>query len=232
MDTGREIGESHAMSTQTADLEDDFERAGVPPAQQARSRTLRDGLISLSLEIARRRSFDDVGIVEICREAGCSTGAFYSRFPDKLTLFKAVMVKAAAESRPMLENVVRETPFDDILTRLVAEQVRRFHEQETFFRSAFRVSLADPEAWQPFRRNSHNLASAYIERVRAEPSIEPVSIDEARIRFAFQVMYGVLNNTVSQKPGPYTFTDAAFPPLLEVAMLSTMGLRRRSEHPE
>ncbi|WP_246543667.1 TetR/AcrR family transcriptional regulator [Novosphingobium profundi] len=224
MDKVCEIGESGAMNTQLSDLEADFERAGVPPAQQARSRTLRDELIRLSLEIARRRSFDDVGIVEICREAGCSTGAFYSRFPDKLTLFKAVMVKAAAESRPMLEAIVRETPFEQVLTRLVAEQVRRFHEQETFFRSAFRVSLADSEAWQPFRRNAHDLASAYVERVREEPSFASGAFDEGRIRFAFQVMYGVLNNTVSQKPGPYHLTDPEFPGLLEVAMRATMGL--------
>lgn len=221
---GGKMGDGHRMSTLPANLEEDFARAGVPPARQARSRTLRDGLIGISLEIARRRSFDEVGIVEICQAAGCSTGAFYSRFPDKLTLFKAVMVKAASESGPMLEAIVRETPFAQLLPRLVAEQVRRFHEQETFFRSAFRVSLVDPAAWEPFRRNAHDLASAYIARLHAEPSVEAGALDEARIRFAFQVMYGVLNNTVSHQPGPYTFADAAFPDLLVTALRATMGL--------
>ncbi len=232
-----EIGDGPCMSPEPADLpadpsaadpganlDADFARAGVPPARQVRSRTLRDGLIRLSLEIARSRSFDDVGIIEICQEAGCSTGAFYARFPDKLTLFKAVMVKAASESGPLLEAIVRETPFEEILPRLVAEQVRRFHDQETFFRSAFRVSLVDPAAWEPFRRNAHALASAYIARVRGEPSLAGQDLDEARIRFAFQVMYGVLNNTVSQQPGPFTFADTAFAGLLETAMRATMGM--------
>lgn len=216
------------MKAPSDDLDEDLERAGVPRALQSRSRLLRDTLIRISLDIARRRSFDEVGIVEICGLAGCSTGAFYARFPDKLTLFKAVMVKAAAESRPLLETIVREAPFEEILRRLLREQVRRFAEQDAFFRSAFRVSLADPEAWEPFRRNAHNLASVYVERVRAEPGVVAESIDEGRIRFAFQVMYGVLNNTLSNQPGPYTFADRAFPRLLGIAMRETMGLELRA----
>ncbi len=207
-----------------AEIEEDLLKAGVIPALQLRSRTLRDRLIRESLEIARREPFDDVGIIEICAAAECSTGAFYSRFPDKITLFKAVMVFAAAESGPYLEEIVRTAPFDTILERLVRAQVERYARQGTFFRSAFKVSLDDAESWEPFRRNAQNLASAYLDRLSSLPNIDQNSISAEHVHFAFQVMYGVLNNTLSNRPGPFVLESQEFPRLLEEAMTATMKL--------
>lgn len=206
------------------EIEDDLARVGVMPALQSRSRTLRDRLIQVSLEIARKEPFDDVSIIDICAAAGCSTGAFYSRFPDKITLFKAVMVFAAVESGPLLETIVREAEFADILPRLVAAQVERYVRHATFFRSAFKVSLDAEQAWEPFRRNAHNLASTYLDRVFALPGIERDKVNVERVRFAFQVMYGVLNNTLINRPGPFVLESDEFPVLLEDAMMATMGL--------
>jgi hypothetical protein len=42
---------------------------------------------------------------------------------------------------------------------------------------------------------------------------------EQRIRFAFQIMYGTLNNMILIDPGPFTLQDAATPRLLATAML-------------
>jgi AcrR family transcriptional regulator len=206
------------------EIEDDLAKVGVTPAVQSRSRALRDRLIREALAIARNQPFDDVSIIDICAAASCSTGAFYSRFPDKITLFKAVMVFAAAESGPLLEGIVREAPFEEILPRLVKAQVDRYLRQSTFFRSAFKVSLDAEQAWEPFRRNAQNLASAYIERLLALPAIDAEHVSLERVRFAFQVMYGVLNNTLINRPGPFVLESDEFPALLEDAMLATMKL--------
>ncbi|AIT81782.1 TetR/AcrR family transcriptional regulator [Novosphingobium pentaromativorans] len=209
------------------DIEESLAKVGVIPALQARSRTLRDRLIQEALAIARQVPFDDVSINEICAAADCSTGAFYSRFPDKITLFKAVMVFAAAESGPLLQDIVRFAPFDQILTKLMARQVERYQLQETFFRSAFKVSLDSPEAWEPFRRNANRLAEAFLERLRSQPEFDQDRVNPDRVRFAFQVMYGVLNNAIINRPGPFLIESEDFPVLLEEAMLSTMLLPRR-----
>lgn len=226
MDKAFAIGDAAAMTDAALpiDIEDDLARVGVTPALQSRSRTLRDRLIGEALAIARKQPFDDVSIIDICAAAGCSTGAFYSRFPDKITLFKAVMVFAAAESGPLLESIVREAPFGEIVPRLVAAQVERYLRHAMFFRSAFKVSLDSEQAWEPFRRNAHNLAGAYIERVLAVPGVDPDDLRIDRIRFAFQVMYGVLNNTLSNRPGPFVLESDEFPALLEEAMMATMDL--------
>jgi AcrR family transcriptional regulator len=213
MDTGR-----------TIDIEDDLAKVGVVPATQARSRALRDSLIREALAMARRKPFDEAGIIDICTAVGCSTGAFYARFPDKITLFKAVMVFAAAESGPMLERIVRQEAFEDILPKLVNAQVERYLRHDTFFRSAFKVSLDSEQAWEPFRRNAYNLASAYIERVLERPDIDRSQVSAEKVRFGFQVMYGVLNNTLSNRPGPYVLESEEFPALLQHAMVATMAL--------
>lgn len=206
------------------DLDDDLARVGVIPALQSRSRMLRDRLIQESLKIARKVAFDDVSIVDICAAAECSTGAFYARFPDKITLFKAVMVFAAAESGPLLQAIVRTAPFDEILPRLLAMQVERYLRQETFFRSAFKISLDSGEAWEPFRRNANNLANSYLERLQSQPEIDQDRLSPDHVRFAFQVMFSMLNNTLSNRPGPFVLESAEFPRFLEEAMLATMKL--------
>ncbi|CCA90434.1 TetR family transcriptional regulator (plasmid) [Novosphingobium sp. PP1Y] len=212
----------------TFDIEENLTKVGVIPTLQARSRTLRNRLIQEALRIARKVPFDDVSIHEICAAAGCSTGAFYSRFPDKITLFKAVMIFAAAESGPMLESMVRSLPFEEILPKLMAKQVERFQKQETFFRSAFKVSLDSPEAWEPFRRNANSLAKAYLERVQSHPDIDQERVKPDRVLFAFQVMYGVLNNTVINRPGPFLIESEDFPLLLRESMLAAMHLPLRT----
>ena len=199
-----------------------LERAGVLPAQQSRSRALRDRLIVEGLKLARLRPFQEVSIADLCAAANCSTGAFYARFPDKLTLFKAVMISAAAKSGPLFEAIVNDAPFDRIIPDLVTAQVARFQAYETFYRSAYKVSLDDGGAWAPFRQNAGGLANRYIDRLRSEPSIEDASIDEDKVRFAFQIMYAMLNNTIINRPGPFHLPDPEFPVLLGSAMLAAM----------
>lgn len=208
---------------QSEHWEDDLAAAGVSPTLQERSRAMRDRLIGTSLEIARRIPFEQISVLDLCQATGCSTGAFYARFPDKNTLFRAVMAASASQSGPLLEKLVRETPLDNIIPRMIALQVRRFCEHAPFFRAAFRVSLECSDAWAPFRRNSNALASSYLERLRQEPRINPSDINENNVRFAFQIMYGVLNNTVMNRPGPFDFTSPEFPKLLEHAMVAMIG---------
>lgn len=226
MDKPSGIGDAKAMNDMAfaIDIDADLVSVGVIPALQSRSRMLRDRLIQESLKAARTVPFDDVSIVDICAAADCSTGAFYSRFPDKITLFKAVMVFAAAEAGPLLQSIVRNSPFDEILSRLVTTQVERYLRQETFFRSAFRVSLDSSEAWEPFRRNARNLASAYIERLRGQPEIDQDRLSLDHVRFAFQIMFSMLNNTLSNRPGPFLLDSQEFSRFLVEAMVATMKL--------
>jgi AcrR family transcriptional regulator len=53
------------------------------PALQARSRRTLDALLDALDGLLRDRSFDSIGVAELSRAAGVSTGAFYARFRSK-----------------------------------------------------------------------------------------------------------------------------------------------------
>ena len=61
----------------------------VRPAKQARSRETRDRLLAVGRELLDRGGFEETHIADIVRDAGCSVGAFYQRFPDKEAFFTA-----------------------------------------------------------------------------------------------------------------------------------------------
>ncbi len=75
-----------------------------------------------------------------------------------------------------------------------------------------------------FRRNAHNLATAYIQRVLDVDGVDRDRVSVDRIRFAFQVMYGVLNNTLSNRPGPFVLESDIFPEMLQESVMATMKL--------
>ncbi len=64
-------------------------RVGKPP-QQDRSRRTFDVLLDAAERLLRTRSWEDISIVDIMREARCSNGAIYGRFTNKDELLIAL----------------------------------------------------------------------------------------------------------------------------------------------
>ncbi|BAK67181.1 putative TetR family transcriptional regulator [Sphingobium sp. SYK-6] len=207
------------------DLEEQLRTAGAFPAQQQRSKQMRDALLETGLALARRVDFEDLSVARICADAGCSTGAFYARFPDKVSFFKALIIKHAMSSRAQSQAQLDAVPFRDMLGATIRRMVRAYLANAIFLRSAVKVSLEDPEAWEPFRRNSHELANYLLERIRAESTIDQASVKEPAIRFAVQMLLAALNNSLLNRPGPVFLEDEMFPVLLEDAVEKVMGLR-------
>ena len=79
----------------------------VLPAKQARSRIKRDRLLAAGRELLNRGAFEATSIGDIAKEAGCSVGAFYQRFPDKEAFFSAVVETVMADIAADAERFVR-----------------------------------------------------------------------------------------------------------------------------
>ncbi len=58
-------------------------RQGVKPAAQSRSKKSRDKLVAALEHLLHEKSFEDITIAEIAKEAGLSVGAVYGRFENK-----------------------------------------------------------------------------------------------------------------------------------------------------
>src|SRR5215471_12340944 len=67
------------------------------PTKQARSRKTRDALIAAAWKLLEAHPWQVISINDIVKVAGCSVGAFYSRFADKEALLEALASEWLAE---------------------------------------------------------------------------------------------------------------------------------------
>jgi hypothetical protein len=71
-------------------------------------------------------------------------------------------------------------------------------------------SMRDPDFWTPIRKLSHEFADALIERVGARRGRALSAQEDANLRFAVQMTFGTINNTILNRPGPFFMDQALF----------------------
>lgn len=196
---------------------------GVFPARQERSRAVVQALIDAGLALLEDRSFDALSIADLCARAEVTTGSFYARFESKEAFLRAVQQVVIAKAMRDLED--RLTPerlagltLRDFLGRQVAHSVRWRQRYEGLVRASLRAAQTDEGAWSPLR----DLGRVQVERMLPiilgllEAPASPTA--EAAVRFAFQILFGTLNNMTLVNPGPFGIHDEATPRLLAEAM--------------
>ncbi len=89
-------------------------------------RDTKQRLLDTARELFYARSYEDVGVQEICREAGVKKGSFYHFFPSKRDLTVAMLDESWIQFRDMLLNdvFVRDIPPVQRILRLLDMQYR------------------------------------------------------------------------------------------------------------
>jgi AcrR family transcriptional regulator len=200
-----------------ATLADDCGLDGVRPVKQLRGRRSRDRLLDAGQKLVAKRPFDALSVADIARAAQCSVGAFYLRFRDKDAFFRALIAQYLAESRAETLALFSRHRDDRLIGALVAETAERFRRHAGLIRSAIRKRMEDASVWEPIRRSGHFNADCCIAWLAARRGSGLEAAEEMRVRFAFQVLYGTLNNALVNEPGPLDIADPAFPVHLERA---------------
>ena len=97
-------------------------------------------------------------------------------------------------------------------------------EHPNFWRAALRKGATDQTFWQEFRELGRQSVLRFIER-HAELLGRELSEEEIeRIRFAFQMVRGTLNNTLMNQPGPFQLEDPVFRRQMERAFHLIAGI--------
>jgi AcrR family transcriptional regulator len=193
-----------------ADLIDATDLEGVRPVKQSRGRRTLDRLLAGGLRLVASREFDSIMVADIARAADCSVGAFYLRFRDKDAFFRALIAHYVAESRDTAVTLFETYPDDRLINALVLATGERFRRMGGLLRSAIRKRMEDPTIWDPIRLNGHFVADRFIAWLGARYGRALSADEEIRVRFAFQVLYGTLNNALVNAPGPLAIEDADF----------------------
>lgn len=178
------------------------------PAYQARSRAMRDRIVTAARDVFANQGFGGAKIADIAAAAGCSTGVVYARFTDKDGLFRAVAgayVHRARQALTTLEAARLRGTGPRLLRLFVTAVARAFQENRGLYRALLERGLEVPEVMAELVRLRDEAALA-LERLIAAPAGQE-DRHRLRIRVASQMLYGFLINGVLNPQAIAKVTD-------------------------
>jgi AcrR family transcriptional regulator len=177
---------------------------------QKRSQVTYNALIDTAFALLEEREFDQISIAELAQKAGYSVGAFYARFRSKDELFDAMVLRHLHDRRQVRERQFATTDDATLVHALLEETVHYYWGRRRFWRAALIRSIREPEFWTPIRKLSHEFADALVARIAARAGRRLSDAEEANVRFAVQLAFGLINNTILNRPGPFFLDQARF----------------------
>lgn len=190
---------------------------GVHPVRQTRGRRTRDRLLNAGQKLIAKHSVDALSVADLARAANCSVGSFYLRFRDKDAFFRALIAQYLSEGRAATLALYTNHDRDGLIHALVVETAERFRRYAGLIRSAIRMRMDDSTIWDPIRNSGHFNAGQFIAWLASHHGRSLGADEELAVRFAFQMLYGTLNNAIINQPGPLDIEDPAFVMQLERA---------------
>lgn len=176
----------------------------VRPAKQARSRETRDRLLAVGRELLDRGGFEETPVADIVRDAGCSVGAFYQRFPDKEAYFTVLIEIAAAEivadaRRFAADESRSDVPIEETLTNCMRHWANVFEKHQGMYQTVLRKSLLRDDGWAPLRDLGPR-SLRYIITILAEKCGQAESASfHYRAAAGFQIVFGAMINATMHR---------------------------------
>lgn len=116
----------------------------VPPKQD-RSRASREALLDAFMSLLQERPYAEIGMADVARRAGLTTGALYGRFKDKAGLSLALHERFAGESSELMEQWAAQARWE---TATAGEIIRNWTRGAINFCRMYRpllsLMLSDP----------------------------------------------------------------------------------------
>ncbi len=177
---------------------------------QKRSKKTFDALIKTSFRLLKKREWDSITVAELSRAAGYSVGAFYARFRSKEELLDALAAHHRKDRKTALDRFFSSHNDDDFIDELIKDIVHYHWNNRNFWRTAQVRGMRDPEFWEPMRQGGHDVANKTIEILSEQAGRPLTDEEEINVRFAFQITFGTLNNTIINRPGPIFMNQRRF----------------------
>jgi AcrR family transcriptional regulator len=173
------------------------------PTKQTRSRKTRDALIAAAWKLLEAQPWQVISINDIVKAAGCSVGAFYSRFTDKEALLEALAAKWIEERWGERERGFASlTPDADYAAHAILGTYQHLMRYQNFWRAALVKGASDSVFWEPFRASGLRTIELTMQCHERRLGRKLTADEVQRIRFAFQMANGAINNGIVNRPGP------------------------------
>ena len=176
----------------------------IRPAKQTRSRLTRDRLLAAGRALLEGDAFEATLIADIAREAGCSVGAFYLRFPDKEAFFTVVIETVlndilAAARRSAADEKFSKGSAEAMLAKCVEFWVNTCRCYQGLIRTMMKKTLHSQDAWTPVRDMGQAAVEPFIELLAARCGETDNPVFDYRARAGFQIVIGALINASLHK---------------------------------
>jgi AcrR family transcriptional regulator len=178
--------------------------------RQKRGQVTYDALLDTAFAMLEHKEFDEISVAELAQKAGYSVGAFYARFRSKDELFDAMVLRHVENRRDVRRRQFETANDSALLHELLDETVHYYWNRRRFWRAALIRSIREPEFWAPMRKLSHEFADALLARFRARAGRALTPSEAANVRFAVQLAFGLINNTILNRPGPFFLEQELF----------------------
>lgn len=117
---------------------------GAKPATQARSRATRDKLVAALEHLLRERTFEEISMADLARQAGLAVGTVYRRFENKEAFIP----------------VIFELYLNRLQERMATPEGRAEIEPDEGLRAALRVIVQ--KGWEFAERDGHLIRAAHV----------------------------------------------------------------------
>ncbi len=188
------------------------------------------GIIDAGIRLLARKDYEAISIARIAREAGCSVGAFYARFPEKNSYLYHLVASAYRTLAHRAETELEAMPTRHLalpsLVRLVVEHVVNTMTDARaagVIRATMKLSTVKPitiELFEDYRKEVTRLAIAVLApRIRGNST--------GPIRLGMQMVFATVTDAVLQpRPGPMVAGTKRMKDALTQVMLGYLGVSK------
>jgi AcrR family transcriptional regulator len=199
----------------------------VRPPQQDRSKSTHDRLVEAAERLlAKGRSWHEISVAELVREAGTSVGAFYNRFRDKDALLHVLQIEldrqgvaTATDAQALGAEAI---PLDQLVRAFVALAVSAYRQQHGLRRALLVQMCTEKE----FRDRAIALSKLTCEGLTSVLHARFPHHDRASLRtvvdVAHRMVYGTLDQSLlfGDTPTDHLLADSTLAEELAVAVLA------------
>ena len=163
-------------------------------------------LIDTATQLLARMDYDELSIARVTKEAGCSTGAFYLRFPSKEDFLEATIAETlGSATRSVKDELAAERWVDatteGVIRAIAQEVVQRTGNRRTagVVRAAIKLGTTRPQALQPLKEYQATVLQCATALVSTRLEFEQ---PEIAIKEAMQIIFATAVDSVVQNSGP------------------------------
>ncbi len=185
-----------------------------PAPSQDRSRKTAERFLDAAFKLLESKTFDELSVADLAREAGRSVGAFYQRFGSKDD-FLVVLVVVYFENREAdFARMLAEARDEGLVEQVLCDSFASIMRNRNLWHAALRRSAQAPGFWTQFHRyvqRRPQMMAARLGELRGQPMSQAEIL---RLGIAVQVFNSVINNQMMNNPGPLLLNSPDFLPKL------------------